>query len=57
MLLCAFVCYATQFYLLLPPGLAFTSTLCRTDGKSVSVVEDLGGFQAVDTAAHELGHR
>ncbi|XP_012942181.1 uncharacterized protein LOC101852348 [Aplysia californica] len=37
-------------------GLAYTSTLCRTDGYSVSVVEDLGGFQAVDTAAHELGH-
>ncbi|CAG5116375.1 unnamed protein product, partial [Candidula unifasciata] len=37
-------------------GLAFTSTLCRTDGKSISVIEDLGGFQAVDTAAHELGH-
>ncbi|CAL1542893.1 unnamed protein product [Lymnaea stagnalis] len=37
-------------------GLAYTSTMCRTDGKSVSVVEDLGGFQSVDTAAHELGH-
>ncbi|KAK3744250.1 hypothetical protein RRG08_020510 [Elysia crispata] len=37
-------------------GLAYTSTLCRTDGTSVSVVEDLGGFQSIDTATHELGH-
>ncbi|GFS12265.1 A disintegrin and metalloproteinase with thrombospondin motifs 18, partial [Elysia marginata] len=37
-------------------GLAYTSTLCRTDGKSVSVVEDHGGFQSIDTASHELGH-
>lgn len=37
-------------------GLAYTSTLCRMDGKSVSVVEDHGGFQSIDTAAHELGH-
>ncbi|RUS69450.1 hypothetical protein EGW08_022784, partial [Elysia chlorotica] len=37
-------------------GLAYTSTLCRTDGKSVSVVEDLGGYQSIDTATHELGH-
>ncbi|KAH9488704.1 hypothetical protein Btru_059737 [Bulinus truncatus] len=37
-------------------GLAFTGTLCRTDGTSISVVEDLGGFQSIDTAAHELGH-
>ncbi|BFZ04830.1 hypothetical protein BsWGS_07869 [Bradybaena similaris] len=37
-------------------GLAFTSTLCRNDGKSASIVEDLGGFQCVDTATHELGH-
>ncbi|KAJ8298590.1 hypothetical protein KUTeg_022650, partial [Tegillarca granosa] len=30
--------------------------MCRTNGDSVSIVEDHGGFQNVATAAHELGH-
>ena len=37
-------------------GLAYTGTVCRTDGMAVSIVEDLGGFQCIQTAAHELGH-
>ncbi|XP_046380184.2 uncharacterized protein LOC124151650 isoform X4 [Haliotis rufescens] len=37
-------------------GLAYISTMCRSDGRSISLVEDVGGFQCVDTAAHELGH-
>ena len=37
-------------------GLAYTGTLCDTNGKSASIVEDLGGFQCIGTAAHELGH-
>ena len=30
--------------------------LCAKDGSASSIVEDLGGFQCVKTAAHELGH-
>ncbi|XP_041367237.1 zinc metalloproteinase-disintegrin-like MTP4 [Gigantopelta aegis] len=37
-------------------GLAFIGTMCQGRGRSVSVVEDHGGFQSVGTAAHELGH-
>ncbi|XP_071099541.1 A disintegrin and metalloproteinase with thrombospondin motifs 6-like [Haliotis cracherodii] len=37
-------------------GLAFIGTMCQGEGRSVSVVEDHGGFQSVGTAAHELGH-
>ncbi|XP_076451133.1 metalloprotease mig-17-like isoform X2 [Babylonia areolata] len=37
-------------------GLAYTGTLCYTNGKASSIVEDLGGFQCIGTAAHELGH-
>ncbi|XP_046553728.1 A disintegrin and metalloproteinase with thrombospondin motifs 6-like isoform X4 [Haliotis rubra] len=37
-------------------GLAYISTMCRSDGRSISLVEDIGGFQCIDTAAHELGH-
>ncbi|PVD33295.1 hypothetical protein C0Q70_04548 [Pomacea canaliculata] len=37
-------------------GLAYLSSLCLTDGKSSSVVEDHGGFRCMFTAAHELGH-
>ncbi|KAK7452808.1 hypothetical protein BaRGS_00039707, partial [Batillaria attramentaria] len=37
-------------------GLAYTATLCDTNGKASSIVEDLGGFQCMSTAAHELGH-
>ncbi|XP_041367247.1 zinc metalloproteinase-disintegrin-like stejnihagin-B isoform X3 [Gigantopelta aegis] len=37
-------------------GLAYISTMCRSDGRSISIVEDNGGFQCIDTAAHELGH-
>ncbi|KAL8603828.1 hypothetical protein ACOMHN_058563 [Nucella lapillus] len=37
-------------------GLAYTGTVCGTEGQAVSIVEDLGGFQCVSTAAHELGH-
>ncbi|XP_046552752.1 uncharacterized protein LOC124262308 [Haliotis rubra] len=37
-------------------GFAYVATTCATDGSSVSIVEDHGGFQSVGTAAHELGH-
>jgi hypothetical protein len=38
-------------------GLAFVSTLCRNDGSSTSIVEDLGPIQIViGISAHELGH-
>ncbi|XP_071100157.1 A disintegrin and metalloproteinase with thrombospondin motifs 5-like [Haliotis cracherodii] len=37
-------------------GFAYVATTCATDGSSVSVVEDQGGYQSVGTAAHELGH-
>ncbi|CAG5120867.1 unnamed protein product, partial [Candidula unifasciata] len=37
-------------------GLAYTNTMCRTDGKSASIVEDVGGFQCIETATHEMGH-
>ena len=37
-------------------GLAYTGTVCDTNGKAASIVEDLGGFQCIGTAAHELGH-
>ncbi|XP_050408885.1 uncharacterized protein LOC126823880 [Patella vulgata] len=37
-------------------GLASVGTLCKTDGTSVSVVEDRGGYQSIVTATHELGH-
>ena len=39
------------------PGLAYVGTMCMTDGESVSVVEDHGGYQSESTATHELGHR
>ena len=35
-------------------GLAYTGTVCDTNGKAASIVEDLGGFQCIGTAAHEL---
>ncbi|KAI8781301.1 A disintegrin and metalloproteinase with thrombospondin motifs 5, partial [Biomphalaria glabrata] len=37
-------------------GLAYTATLCAGNEMQFSVVEDLGGYQTVETAAHELGH-
>uniref|UniRef100_A0A0B6Z6Y3 Peptidase M12B domain-containing protein n=1 Tax=Arion vulgaris TaxID=1028688 RepID=A0A0B6Z6Y3_9EUPU len=37
-------------------GLAYISTLCRSDGTSTSIIQDFGGLQAVHTATHELGH-
>uniref|UniRef100_A0A2C9JZE5 Peptidase M12B domain-containing protein n=1 Tax=Biomphalaria glabrata TaxID=6526 RepID=A0A2C9JZE5_BIOGL len=37
-------------------GLAAVGTLCRTDGTSSSVIEDLGDYFAMFTGAHELGH-
>ncbi|KAL5007656.1 hypothetical protein ScPMuIL_016462 [Solemya velum] len=37
-------------------GLAYISTLCRTNGDSVSVVEEHGGFQSISVTAHEIGH-
>ncbi|CAL1534764.1 unnamed protein product, partial [Lymnaea stagnalis] len=37
-------------------GLAYVGTLCTPEGYSTSIVEDLGGFACVYTAAHELGH-
>ena len=36
------------------PGYARVSSVCSID--SVSVVEDHGGFQSINAAAHELGH-
>ena len=44
-------------HLLLLTGFAYIGTTCYTDGRSVSVVEDHGGFQSESTATHELGHR
>ena len=37
-------------------GLAWLDTLCLKNGVACSIIEDLGGFQCVKTAAHELGH-
>ncbi|XP_059166544.1 A disintegrin and metalloproteinase with thrombospondin motifs like isoform X2 [Physella acuta] len=37
-------------------GLAYIGTLCSLNGSSTSVIEDLVTYQAVDIAAHELGH-
>ncbi|ESO86914.1 hypothetical protein LOTGIDRAFT_235128 [Lottia gigantea] len=37
-------------------GLAYIGTMCQGDGRSVSIVEDHGGFQSVGTATHEIGH-
>ena len=36
-------------------GFARVGAMCDLD--SASVVEDHGGFQSINTAAHELGHR
>ncbi|XP_041367785.1 A disintegrin and metalloproteinase with thrombospondin motifs 6-like [Gigantopelta aegis] len=36
-------------------GIAYMSTICKSEGQSTSVIED-GGFQRIHTAAHELGH-
>ncbi|XP_070200703.1 uncharacterized protein [Littorina saxatilis] len=37
-------------------GFALIGSMCYTDGTSISVVEDHGGFQSEGTATHELGH-
>ena len=37
-------------------GLSGTGVLCLKNGRASSIVEDMGGFQCVKTAAHELGH-
>ncbi|XP_050411455.1 disintegrin and metalloproteinase domain-containing protein 7 isoform X2 [Patella vulgata] len=37
-------------------GLAYIGTMCQGEGRSVSIVEDHGGFQSVGTATHEIGH-
>ncbi|XP_076450089.1 A disintegrin and metalloproteinase with thrombospondin motifs like [Babylonia areolata] len=37
-------------------GFAYVGSMCHQDGRSVSVVEDHGGFQSETTATHELGH-
>ena len=37
-------------------GLSGQGLLCLKDGRASSIIEDLGGFQCVKTAAHELGH-
>ncbi|ESO97868.1 hypothetical protein LOTGIDRAFT_152975 [Lottia gigantea] len=37
-------------------GLAFIGAICDTRGQATSVVEDEGGYQCTETAAHELGH-
>ncbi|KAK3783018.1 hypothetical protein RRG08_015358 [Elysia crispata] len=37
-------------------GSAHIGTVCNTSGSSISVVQDLGGFQGVHVVAHELAH-
>ncbi|GFO39684.1 A disintegrin and metalloproteinase with thrombospondin motifs 1 [Plakobranchus ocellatus] len=37
-------------------GRAYVGTLCDQTGQSVSVVQDLGGFQSVHFVAHEVAH-
>ncbi|KAK6181115.1 hypothetical protein SNE40_009045 [Patella caerulea] len=38
-------------------GMAFVDSICKTDeGSSSSIVADLGDFQCVKVATHELGH-
>ena len=37
-------------------GRAWLNRLCQKNGKASSIIEDLGGFQCVKTATHELGH-
>ncbi|CAL1545370.1 unnamed protein product [Lymnaea stagnalis] len=37
-------------------GFAYVSTLCRTDGSSVSVIEEMNDYESIIIAAHELGH-
>ncbi|XP_059177801.1 A disintegrin and metalloproteinase with thrombospondin motifs 6-like [Physella acuta] len=37
-------------------GYAYLGTMCRTDGSSTSIIEDMADYQASNTAAHELGH-
>ena len=44
-----------EFYYILISGFARVGAMCDLD--SASVVEDHGGFQSINTAAHELGHR
>ncbi|KAH9492676.1 A disintegrin and metalloproteinase with thrombospondin motifs 7 [Bulinus truncatus] len=37
-------------------GLAVVRGLCCTNGASSSIIEDLGTYKCINTAAHELGH-
>ncbi|XP_059177802.1 A disintegrin and metalloproteinase with thrombospondin motifs 6-like [Physella acuta] len=37
-------------------GYAYIGGMCRTDGSSTSIIEDMADYQASNTAAHELGH-
>ncbi|XP_059146375.1 uncharacterized protein LOC131933887, partial [Physella acuta] len=37
-------------------GLAYVGSACRTNGESSSVIEDMGDYRCIITAAHELGH-
>lgn len=42
---------------ILSSGYAYIGTMCRTDGSSTSIIEDMSDYQSSNTAAHELGHR
>ncbi|KAK0068503.1 ADAM family mig-17 [Biomphalaria pfeifferi] len=37
-------------------GISWLSSMCSTNGSSVSVVEDVQDYEVILTAAHELGH-
>lgn len=45
------------YYYLLLAGVAWIGTMCATNGRSASVVEDLRSFESVSVVAHEMGHR
>jgi hypothetical protein len=49
--------FSNNVYYFLRAGFAYIASACATDGTSVSIVEDHGGFQSESTVAHELGHR
>jgi hypothetical protein len=39
-------------------GLAYVGTMCNTsEGKSASIVQDVGDFKSAGVITHELGHR
>lgn len=56
--MCSCACACKLTTVVFATGLAYVGSMCEVkNGKSSSIVQDLGDFQSAGVVAHELGHR